>query len=199
VPEVAPIPPEEIEDPGLGKLQETWEDLQVPDDLFLGILGRVPGYTKALVEAMVLSHAQGGVDHKLKEIIRIQLARTARDPYFANLRSQKAKRDGLTEEMIDSGSGDYENDPRFTEAEKWALRYADWMYRDPKRLDAAFYGQFKEHYTEAQIMELGAFIAFHYGLQVFMRTLRAFPLHDPDGNFVSQERSEQIYGSRTGR
>ena len=28
-----------------------------------------------------------------------------------------------------------------------------------------------EHYTEAQIMELGAFIAFHYGMQAFARTL----------------------------
>jgi hypothetical protein len=31
----------------------------------------------------------------------------------------------------------------------------------------------KRHYTEAQIAELGALIAFHYGMQVFMRTLRA--------------------------
>lgn len=56
----------------------------------------------------------------------MQLARTAGDTYFSNLRSAKAIEQGL---------------------------------------------------TEAQIMELGAFIALHYdGMQVFMRTLAAFPL-----------------------
>lgn len=74
---------------------------------------------------MLISHAGGKVDHKLKEIIRVQLARTAGDTYFSNLRSAKAIEQGL---------------------------------------------------TEAQIMELGAFIALHYGMQVFMRTLAAFPL-----------------------
>ena len=40
-------------------------------------------------------------------------------------------------------------------------------------MDAAFYAEGKQHYSEAQIMELGAFIAFHYGMQVFMRAMGA--------------------------
>ena len=59
----------------------------------------------------------------------------------------------------------------FTEKEKWALRYADQMYLNPASIDAAFYAELKQHYSEAEVMELGAFIAFHYGMQVFMRTL----------------------------
>ena len=50
------------------------------------------------------------------------------------------------------------------------------MYLDPQKVDAAFYDEMKRHYSEAQIMELGGFIAFHYGMQVFMRTLDARPL-----------------------
>jgi hypothetical protein len=34
----------------------------------------------------------------------------------------------------------------------------------------------KKHWSEAQIMELGAFIAFHYGMQMFMRSLDAVSL-----------------------
>jgi hypothetical protein len=49
------------------------------------------------------------------------------------------------------------------------------MYRNPEQVDAAFYAEGKTHYTEAQIMEIGAFIAFHYGMQVFARTLGAGP------------------------
>jgi hypothetical protein len=31
----------------------------------------------------------------------------------------------------------------------------------------------KKNWSEARIMELGAFIAFHYGMQMFMRSLGA--------------------------
>ena len=105
---------------------------------------------------------------------------------------------GLTEERIEAGCGDFENDPGFTDAEKWALRYAWLMYREPKKLNAEFYGEGKKHFSEAQIMELGGFIAIHYGMQVFMRTLRAFPMQDPEGNPISQEESEKTYGSGVG-
>lgn len=37
-------------------------------------------------------------------------------------------------------------------------------------VDAEFHAGMKQHHTEAEIMELGAFIALHYGMRVFMRT-----------------------------
>ena len=49
------------------------------------------------------------------------------------------------------------------------------MYTEPKKVNAEFYDQGKTHYSEAEIIELGAFIAFHYGLQLFMRTLNVTP------------------------
>jgi alkylhydroperoxidase family enzyme len=42
---------------------------------------------------------------------------------------------------------------------------------NPASVDTAVYADMKKHYTEAQIIELGAFIAFNYGMDVFMRTL----------------------------
>lgn len=148
----------------------------MPDALFPRILARVPAYAKALLNPMLLSHGEGKVDHKLKEIIRIMLARTAGDKYFAGLRSAKAQQQGLDEQAIEAGAGDFDADPRLSPAEKCALRYAKLMYLDPSSVDAGFYAEMKKHFSEAQIMELGAFIAFHYGMQVFMRTLDAVPL-----------------------
>ena len=46
------------------------------------------------------------------------------------------------------------------------------MYGSPGEVDERFYCELKAHYSEAQIMELGSFIAFHYGMQTFMRTLQ---------------------------
>jgi alkylhydroperoxidase family enzyme len=173
---IAPLAIAEIDDPELRELIARGEALGVPDGLFGRILARVPGHAKPLLRALLLSHESGNVDHKLKEIIRIQLARFAGDDYFAGLRSNKARQAGLTEAEIEAGCGDYEDADCFSEAEKCALRYADQMYLDASKIDAAFYAELKRHYTEPQIMELGAFIAFHYGMQKFMQTLAATPL-----------------------
>ena len=175
---IEPVRPEEIRDPELQALIARGEALGVPDALFPRILARVPAHAKALLRALLLSHAEGGVDHRLKEIIRVRLARTAGDPYFGGLRSTPARARGLDEDTLAAGSGRFDDDPRFSAAEKWALRYAREMYLNPERVDAAFYDEGRKHYTEAQIMELGAFIAFHYGMQAFARTLGMVPLRD---------------------
>ena len=168
---IEPLKSGDIGDPELLELIRRCEALGVPDSLFPRILARAPGHARALLHALLLSHTEGSVDHRLKEIIRVQLARTAGDPYFSSLRSARASRAGLDEDTIEAGSGQFEDDPRFTAPEKWALRYAREMYLNPERIDAAFYDEGRKHYTEAQIMELGAFIAFHYGMQAFARTL----------------------------
>jgi len=168
---VQPLAPNEITDPELQALIRRCEALGVPDALFPRVLARAPDHAKALLAALLHSHAEGGVDHGLKEIIRVRLARTAGDPYFAGLRSARARGAGLDETMIEAGAGKFEEDARFTDAAKWALRYAREMYLNPEKVDEAFYAEGKRHYTEAQIMELGAFIAFHYGMQSFTRAL----------------------------
>jgi len=173
---IEPLALDEIDDPELLELIRQCERLGVPDALLPRILARVPSYAKAMLRALLMSHTEGNVDHRLKEIIRIQLARFAGDPYFGGLRSRRAREAGLDEASIEAGCGDYDDDPRFSEAEKVALRYADQMYLDPQKVDKAFYDELKKHYSEPQIMELGAFIAFHYGMQCFMRTLGAHPL-----------------------
>lgn len=168
---VEPLKREEVRDPELNALIARGEALGVPDALFPRILAHVPAYAKAMLRALLVSHAEGNVDHRLKEVIRVRLARTAGDPYFAGLRSARARELGLDEETIAAGCGKFEDDARFTAAGNWALRYAREMYLNPERVDAAFYSEGKKHFSEAQIMELGAFIAFHYGMQVFMRTM----------------------------
>ena len=174
---IEPVDRESIRDETLQALIARSEDTGVPDGRFVRLLAHVPGYAEALHDALDRSAACGRVDHRLKEIIRIQLARLAGDPYFAGLRSRRARESGLTEETIEAGCGDFDADPRFSAAEKWALRYAWLMFREPKRVDKAFYEDGKTLYSEAEIMELGAFIAFHYGMQIFMGTI-ALPPED---------------------
>jgi len=162
-----------------GKIEEILSDCEkynVPGDLFLRILAHVPGYAENLYDAMKRSFYTGNVSHKLKEMIRLQLAHRSEDVYSQNLRSEIAQKDGLTEEDIQSACGDFENSERFNQGEKWALRYSFLMYREPKKINNSFYENGKKFFTEAEIMEIGSFIALHYGLQVFMRTINLSPI-----------------------
>lgn len=171
MPIIDPVPREDMQEQGLGHVLDSYERMGDPDAVFPRILAHAPGYADALWDAMAEGLYEGGVPHELKELIRIQLAHTAHDPYFADLTSTVATESGLTESRIAGALGDFENDPQFTDAEKWALRYAYLMYRTPELLDAAFYDTGREYWTDAQIVEMGGLIAVHYGMQIFMRTL----------------------------
>ena len=82
---IAPLDAAQIQDPELLALMARAEALGVPDELFTRIVARVPAYARVLLNALLVSHCQGSVDHRLKEIIRIQLARFAGDTYFSTL------------------------------------------------------------------------------------------------------------------
>ena len=168
---VEPISLENIDDPDLKHLIARGIELGVPDARFSTLLAHSPSHAKAVLQALIHSHSEGDVDHRLKEIIRIQLARIAGDRYFAALRSRRASEAGLDEATIEAGGRGFASDGRFDAAWRWALQYAHTLYREPERIDAVFYAEGKRYWSEAQIMELGAFIALHYGMQAFMRTL----------------------------
>jgi len=70
------------------------------------------------------------------------------------------------------------------------------MALDPDRIDAQFYGELRRHYSEEEIVELGAFIGFNVGYHTFFGTLKFYPMFSPDGRLVSQEESARIYGDR---
>ena len=169
---IEPIPLDKLNNEKFQTRLELAQQLMVPDTLFIQIMAHAPGYGEALFDAMYQSHAIGNVDHSLKEIIRIRLATISKDSYFIKLRSKKAINLGLTEDRIAAGCGDFESDTQFSDREKWALNYAQLMYTEPKKVNTEFYNLGKSFYSEAEIMELGAFIAFHYGMQMFIRTLK---------------------------
>ena len=130
---LAPLELDQIKDPELRDLITQCVKLGVPDELFPRIIARVPAQAKTLLGVMLELHTKGTVDHQLKEIIRVQLARFVDDPYFSALRSKQAMDAGLTEERIDAGCDGYEESDLFTEAERMALRFSEQLFLDPDR------------------------------------------------------------------
>lgn len=112
------------------------------------------------------------------------------------MRSASAKRNGLTEEMIDDGVDNFRQSERLSESERIALEYSYRMQYAPDDIDEAFYARLREHYSVPQIVELGVFIGFNIGYHTFFRTLDFYPMFSPDGRLVSQEESRQIYGTK---
>ena len=68
------------------------------------------------------------------------------------------------------------------------------MALDPDKVDAAFHDELRMHYSDEEIIELGAFIGFNIGYHTFFGSLRFYPMFSPDGRLVSQEESARIYG-----
>lgn len=64
----------------------------------------------------------------------------------------------------------------------------------PEKIDAAVYDALAEHYSVAEIVELGAFVGFNVGYHTFFGTLDFYPMFTPDGRLVDQEESRRIYG-----
>ena len=111
------------------------------------------------------------------------------------MRSASAKRQGLTEQDIDEGVTHYATSTRFTAAEKAALRWCELMALDPERIDAEFQRTLRRHYSDEELVELGAFIGFNIGYHTFFGTLGFYPMFSPDGCLVSQEESARLYGA----
>jgi hypothetical protein len=101
----------------------------------------------------------------------------------------------LSEELLDEGIEQFAASERFTAAEKIALRYSELMSTNPDAVDAAFFDALRRHYSDDEIVELGAFIGFNLGYHTFFGSLKFYPLFSPDGRLVSQAESEQLYGA----
>lgn len=54
----------------------------------------------------------------------------------------------------------WRDSPLFTDAERAALLYAERMTITAERIDDGFFAELKRHFTEAQIVELAAAVAF---------------------------------------
>ena len=97
--------------------------------------------------------------------------------------------------MLDEGIDNYAVSTRFSEGDKIALRYSELMTVNPDAVDAAFFDELREHYSEDEIVELGVFIGINLGFHTFFGSLKFYPLFSPDGRLLTQEESEKLYGA----
>jgi AhpD family alkylhydroperoxidase len=137
-------------------------------DLAKGVLG----FGHCLYQSTQLSR-------RLVELVRIRVAFHNQCRSCMAIRYQSALDDGLTEGAVCSLERP-EEAADLSAAEKAALAYADISATNHFAIDDATFAALRPHFTEREIVELGAFIAFFIG---FGRLSAAWHLVDdlPDG------------------
>lgn len=78
---------------------------------------------------------------------------------------------GVSDEKI-LALEEYERSPHYSPAERVALRYADAITLSDRDVDDALFAELQEHYSEEQIVELTASIAWENASSKFNRALR---------------------------
>jgi len=104
---------------------------------------------------------RGIVDHRLMEMLRVQIAVDGNCEYWATHRSASARRDGLSEEALISAVG--QESQTLTNREEIALQFVRRLSNAWQELDAADLALLRSVFTEPELVEIVAFGAWQYG------------------------------------
>jgi alkylhydroperoxidase family enzyme len=106
--------------------------------------------------------AKGTISHRLVEMLRLRIAFHNQCRSCMAMRYQSGIDGGITEGDVCSLEQP-EEAPDLTEAEKAALAYADISAINHFAIDDAIFARLREHFSEAEIVELGLHIAYFIG------------------------------------
>jgi alkylhydroperoxidase family enzyme len=111
----------------------------------------------------------GIVDHSLKELCRVYVSHSVKCEYCGNQRSERGRRQGLEEGKYDELLN-FESSERYSGREKAALAYTEAIVWTGQA-DDALWERFNEHFSEAELVELGCFVGLTLGQQSWLRLL----------------------------
>ena len=127
------------------------------------ILGHAPDLAKGLNAFAGSLKRKGTLPRRLVELVRLRVAFHNQCRSCMAIRYQDALDDGLTEDLVCSLEQPMEADD-MSEAERVAVRYGELMATNHLAVDDEFHEQLAEHFTEAEIVELGRNIALFVGV-----------------------------------
>lgn len=152
------------------ELIESAKRTGAPDPRVVSLMTRSP-LGIAWVEYWNKLLYQGVLPHKLKEMCRIKISVAHQCGYCSTVRSNVAKAEGLTEDMINDLL-DYSGSTRLSAREKAALRYADLFKQGEHAIDRdQVYADLAKHFSDEEIIELGLFCAEVDGVGKFVKSL----------------------------
>jgi AhpD family alkylhydroperoxidase len=131
-----------------------------PEDIIepLELYAHAPGLMFAYGELEAASAQQDRVDWRLKVLAGLKAATLTHCEFCIDLASQVARLSGLSDvQLLDLPH--YRESDLFTNLEKLVLDYATGMSRTPVEVPDALFARLREHFDEAQLVELTSAIA----------------------------------------
>jgi alkylhydroperoxidase family enzyme len=168
MPRISYVDPESIVDPELAGYLADSRRYGTPRVESQAIRAHVPAVLRSFNQSWQAVFREGVLDHSIKELARVFVAKSLDCGYCAGQRSHLAT--SITEREVDDLI-EFRKSDRFTPREKAALLLAEAIAWDPLLADDAVWAQLHEHYTEPEIVELGYFIGLTMGQQKFLKTL----------------------------
>jgi AhpD family alkylhydroperoxidase len=98
------------------------------------------------------------VDERLRFLAELKAATLTQCEYCIDMGSQAARRSGLSDAQL-LALPRYQESELFTDLEKLVLDYAVGMSRTPVEVPEALFAELREHFEEAQLVELTSVIA----------------------------------------
>ena len=163
------VDPASITDPAMLTELDRCRRVGTPRPESQAIRAHVPAAFWSFAQAWQGVFHNGVMDHALKELCRVYVSRSVKCEYCGNQRSVKSAQQGLVEEDY-RDLLNFEASRRYDARQKAALAYAEAITWDLET-DDAFWARLKSHFSEAQIVELGYFVAITMGQQRWLRTL----------------------------
>ena len=127
-----------------------------------GVTANAPGVAKAMIQFAGGLYGATTLPKRLIELVRLRVAFHNQCRSCMAIRYQSAVADGLDEGAVCSLEKPLEA-PNLSEREKAAIAYADISSTNHFAINEATFDELRKHFTEAEIVELGAFIAYFIG------------------------------------
>jgi AhpD family alkylhydroperoxidase len=161
------VDPDSITDPELRSYLTASLEHGTPRLESQAIRAHVPELLRTFNQTWQTTFRDGVLDHSVKELARVFVAKTLDCGYCAGQRSHQAD---LSEREFDEVI-EFRKSEVLSDREKAALLFAEAIAWDPAMADDAVWDQLHRHFTEPEIVELGFFIGLTMGQQKFLKTL----------------------------
>ena len=168
-PRISYVKPDSIRSPAMMAELDRCRREGTPRPESQAVRAHVPATFWSFADTWEAVFRNGVMDHAIKELCRVYVSRSVKCEYCGNQRSVKSAQQGLAEaDYMDLLN--FEKSARYDDRQKAALAYTEAITWDLEA-DDALWARLKRHFTEAQIVELGYFVAITMGQQRWLRTL----------------------------
>ena len=170
MPRISYVDPDSVTEPDLARYLDDARAHGTPRLESQAIRAHVPAVLRTFSESWQQIFREGVLDHRVKELARVFIAKSLECGYCAGPALSSWGRAGPDRRAYDELI-DFRESQVLTEREKTALRWAEAIAWDPGLADDDLWEDLHSHFTEPELVELGYFIGLTMGQQRFLKTL----------------------------